>query len=403
MQQPTTPAAQTAMEALTAQWYNAVVKACHLDPTTFQLAQGFPLLGNTSRELWTMMDALPPHSPTHIFNPAQMSQFSSTYGAILSALNPPSDAAFVKAMGDEYSPWTTYKRSIPISAWPEGSELKLFNEWRKQYMKTGEGVRAYNLLAALMESPVYVATELWQNAQTTPPQPMAYDKTVAMLNTQLEGADLPVSVHMDSATDSSDMSHSWAKGQMGGLFDFFTGAAQAEYDKLTTQIASAGVVIDATFDRQVTFSFGPLSAPQTTDSTLATCRPWYTSSVLATAYQEPTGPLWGQGPPNWEQAFGAQGTLSAVKTGLVIVRGLTTTITSAVSFDSADETTIKAAAEFGFFPFFEAQASGGWEHNVEFHDAGGMSITSHVPDSEPVVLGAIITPASSLFGGGSKS
>jgi hypothetical protein len=102
--------------------------------------------------------------------------------------------------------------------------------------------------------------------------------------------------------------------------------------------------------------------------------------------------------PTWAQTFGEQGVLKGVKTSLVLTRGLTTKITSAASFDAEERTAIKASLSVGFFPFFQAEAKGGWTHNVEFHDSGAMTVTSSVPSSQTVVLGAIITPSASLFG-----
>lgn len=73
---------------LTTQWYNALVKNCRLDPTTFKLMQGNLVLNYTSESLWDIFDAIPPKSLNNIYDPAQNNRFSDNYGAIIASLKP---------------------------------------------------------------------------------------------------------------------------------------------------------------------------------------------------------------------------------------------------------------------------------------------------------------------------
>jgi hypothetical protein len=57
---------------------------------------------------------------------------------------------------------------------------------------------------------------------------------------------------------------------------------------------------------------------------------------------------------------------------------------------------MKAEAEAGFFPFFFTESSGGFTSNVSFDDSGTMTVTASSPAGNPVILGAVVSPAGSL-------
>ncbi len=81
-------AAQDAMKALTAQFYNATAAGCKLDPSRFQLFQAHTPLGTTSRDLWNIFDSIPPQSISTCYDPSRLNRFSQTYGAVVAHLNP---------------------------------------------------------------------------------------------------------------------------------------------------------------------------------------------------------------------------------------------------------------------------------------------------------------------------
>ncbi len=84
---------------------------------------------------------------------------------------------------------------------------------------------------------------------------------------------------------------------------------------------------------------------------------------------------------------------------LIVVDGITVNTTSTVNIASADHEQFTAAAQAGIFPFFKAQGSGGWSHDVSFQDDGGLTITSESPTGNPQILGAIVTPIKAVLGG----
>jgi hypothetical protein len=389
--------AAKAMETLTAQWYNAVIAGCELDPDTFQLAQGFQLLGNTSESLWNTFDAVPPKTLTHYWNPAQINNFSSTYGGVVNNLIPQNSNRFQQIMGDYYAQWNAYLHTSPQPKIPAGGILELFQEWEQLNMPPDLGQSAYTAYQEVAQGVVPIAVQKWIDAGGGASGTKAYNATIEDLRSKITPATPGARVAMNSSTTSKDVTHTWAQGEAGGVFDFFMGGGSADWDKLTAKVSSAGVEIDAEFTHLATFTTGPLAQPSS-DPTLKAYKPWYYSDAINLAYHNDDYFVWNQTPPSWAETFGPSGNLRYLTTSIVVVSGVTVTTTSAASFDESEKESVKASAEFGFFPFFEAEASGGWTHHFEFHDSGGFTVTSTVPEGVPVILGAIVTPVSSIFG-----
>jgi hypothetical protein len=395
---PSGAAAQEAMTTLTAQWYNAVVTGCGLDPNTFQLAQGIQPLPNLSEGLWEIFDAVPPMSVSNYWNPAEITNFSQTYQGVVANLIPQSQAEFQTQMGDYYPQWVSYLHSSPpptipaVTGPPSAGMVALFQSWQELNMPPGLGQTCLTLYQAVALGVVPVAMSmLYQNFGKA----FAYNKTIEDLTNAMTASTPGKSVYMNSATTSSDVSKTWANGKVIGEYDFFEGEGSADYDSLSTQIAEAGVEINATFNHVLTFTAGPLSAPSQ-DPILSSYVPWYDSEALNLAYANNNNFVWGTGAPTWAETFGPDGNLQNLLTSIVVVSGVTITTTSSASFDASQQTTVKASLEVGFFPFFGAEASGGWSHVIKQMDSAGLVIDSTVPEGVFVILGAIVTPIASV-------
>lgn len=392
----TESSAAEAMQTLTAQWYNAVVSGCGLDPRTFQLAQGFTQLGTTSEAMWNVFDAIPPATVSHYWNPAQINNFSSTYGGVINNLIPQNSGEFQRLMGDYYSRWVAYLHGNPSPQIPAGGILQLFNNWQQLNMPPGQGQAAFTAYQEVSQGVVPVAVQMWLNAGGGTGGVKAYNATIEDLNAQITPSTPGKSVSMNSSTESTDVTHTWANGEVGGVFDFFVGEGSADWDKLTTDVSQAGVEIEATFKHLTTFSTGPL-AKTSSDPVLSGYQPWYDSEALNLAFHHNDNFVWNQSPPTWNDTFGPEGNLQFVTTSLVVVSGVEVTVTSAVSLSKSEQESVKSSAAFGFFPFFEAEASGGWTHDFTFSDSGGMTVTSTVPEGVVVVLGASVTPVNGFL------
>lgn len=386
---PTDPVTQ-AMQTLNAQWYNAVVSGCKLDPATFQLVQGAAPLGTTSEQLWNIFDVVPPLSVSNYFNPSQNNVFSSDYGAVINNLIPQNSDRFQTDMGDYYSQWTAYLASTPTPAMPAGGMPELFKNWAAFHMPPNQAQTCYTDYQSVAQGAIPVAVQMWLNAGGGTGGTKAYNSTIADLNQQLQSAQSRSFV-VNSSSESSDLSHTWAKAEAGGFYEFFEAGGSSEYDQLTMAMTTAGLTINVSFQKLLTFSAGPLSKTST-DPILSKYQPWYNSAALNVAYQTPDNTVWNHTHPTWNDTFGPTGNMLRTASALVVVDGITIVMTSRAGFSSSQQTQFKAAVEAGFFPFFEASASGGWQHDVSFDAQGSVSVTSTSPAGNPTVLGVIVTP-----------
>jgi|GEM_PF-753806 len=379
---------QAAMQKLTAQWYNAVVGGLGLDPNTFQLVQGVEPLGATSEELWNIFDVVPPLSVTNYYNSSQANVFSTDYGAVINNLIPQNSNSFQKDMGDYYSQWTAYLKTVTTI--PAGGILQLFQTWSQLNMPPNKAQQCYTDYQQISQGTVPAAVSMWIVAGGSTGTQKAYNATIDQLQAALQ-ATSSKSFTMDSATASSDLTHTWAKADTSGWFDFFSGGASGQYDSLSQQMASSDVVISVTFQRVVTFPAGPLSKVST-DPILSRYQPWYSSAALNLAYQNPDNTVWQPTHPNWNDTFGPTGNMLRTTSALIVVDGVTITTSANTKFSSSDQQQFQAAVSGGFFPFFEASASGGWTHKTTFDNNGAVTVTSTSALGNPIVLGASVTP-----------
>jgi hypothetical protein len=384
----TSSSSQQAMETLTAQWYNAVVTGCGLDRSEFQLFQGNVAIPPTSEFLWNIFDVVPPASVSNYYNPSQANVFSSDYGAVINNLEPQNAHAFVVALGDYYSQWDVYLATRPPM--PQGGIFQLFKDWAKVSIpEPGQVQQCVTAYRQVSQGVVPAAVEMWADAGGFGTQ-KAYNTTIEQLKLALQGV-AGKSVSMNSDTQSRTVSDTWAEGEVGGWYDMFAGKAGGEWDNFTTSLTKAGVEISANFTHFVTFSAGPL-AKASQDPILKAYQPWYWEPALNLAYQHNDNTVWKHSAPTWTDTFGEHGNMLRTTSALVVVDGVNISITSAASFDSTQQTLIKANASAGFWPFFEASVSGGWENEVDFDDHGRITATSQAPTGNPQVLGAIVTP-----------
>jgi hypothetical protein len=388
-------AAEEAMKTLTAQWYNAVVTGCTLNAMNFQLYQAHLPLGNLSANLWSIFDAVPPFSIVHYYNPSQLNILSQNYGAVVNHLNPQNGDKFQTAMGDYYPQWASYLKTNPKI--PTGGMLALFQAWAQMNMPPDQAQTCYTLYAQLANDTIVDAVDKWISMQTATSHPgiAAYSQTIEDLKHALAGAP-PATFTLNSETESSDISNTWAKTEVGGLLDFFWGGGDTQYQKWTEQVTSSGVTIAVTFDKLVTFAAGPLYQPST-DPILSQYTPWYNGKALSIGYHHNDNTVWQHGAPTWADTFGPNGDLQRCAVALIVVDGISVTTQSSASIAKSEQEDFTAAAAAGFFPFFEAEGSGGWSHTTTFNDNGSFSIASECPQGNPQVIGVLVSDIASIF------
>ena len=385
-------AAQQAMDTLTAQWYNATTRGLELDPATFQLIQANQSLGTSTNALWDIFDSVPPDTVSHYYNPAQSNRFSSNYRSIMASLNPVDISRFKSTLGTQYDAWTEYLKSNPPTEWTSEGYLNAFKPWAFQNLSPGKVAQATTAYKQITLQPLYIGVEMISNLDPT--GAAVYSTTIDAVNGLVEHA--PSKAYsMNSSTESSNTTNTWAKGSVGGAFDWFSGSASASYDKMTTQIATAGVEIAVKYAHIATITAGPLSHKYT-EKGLENAIPWFYSSAYSLAYKHKQA--WaGDAEVTWDDEFGVAGLMLREATSMIVVDGIDITITSKVGFSKDEQESYQAAAKVGVWPFFSAEGSGGSTDKTTFDDNGNMTITSTSPEKNPAVIGMIVTPTSALY------
>jgi hypothetical protein len=389
--------AQAAMQTLTQQWYNALVTGLSLSPNNFQLYQGTQPVGPTSDWLWKIFDAVPPKSVNNSYDPSQSNNFSQDYQAVIANLKPLSDNSFQNCMGDYYTNWLNYIQSpkCPSNIFDSPDAMQsAFKKWAMIYAPSQMGCSA-SLIQSFYNDIVTIANTMFASAQVAA-KGYAYNTTIADLTNAIQSAPAK-NFTMDSKTQSSDVSHTWASGSTSVFFDLFDFGGGASYDNLTQEATSAGINISASFQHVLTLPGAPL-AKTSTDPILSQYTPWYNSAALSRAYGTKDNTVWKNGLPSWDTTFGPNGNLQRSATSLIIVDGIDITMTSATSYSSSDQQVITARASTGFWPFFSASGSGGSSTSVSFSDSGQMTVKITSPAGNPQLLGVLVSAMSEILG-----
>lgn len=381
-----------AMKTLTEQYYNAIITQLNLSDQQFQLAQGNVAVGATSQNIWAMMDAIPPTSVVKKWTPGGVNTYSSEYGALITRIQDTATGAFQAALGDYYSAWQTYLKANPPTAGK--SIIEVYTAWAYSCgMPPDQANKTVGLFQASLNGPVTQANIAWYAAggQTAI---KAYTQTVETIDNTIAGAPAG-GVTLNSQTQSSDISHTWANGGIEGFFDFFFGSGESSYDSVSSLVIASELDFQIKFAHVSTVAVTPL-ANGTVTAGPTTYQPWYVPAALLLAYSNNNNNTWLTGTPDWTTFFGPQATLPRVTSGLIIVDGISITVTSGKSVDQNSRTQVEAAFEAGFFPFFGVQGSGGWNTSTSFSDEGIMTVTSTCPQGNPQVLGILQSPISSF-------
>jgi hypothetical protein len=372
---PTNDSGNQAMANLQAGWYNALVSGLNLDPLHFQTLQPSPWIGNSSAGLWEYFNLIPPNTLTAQYTGAGGNQFYDDYAAVIPQLNSKSGASLQNALTDDYQPWLAYAKALPAGT----DLLAAFRQWAQLNCpdKLNAGSRA---IVSTQLDPIFRAEmALLQN--TTP----TFSRTIDDLNAALNQATAG-SVAFDSATASTNTSNTWASGEVGGSYDFFSASAGGSYAALSEKLSSSHINVSATFSRVTTFQAVP--------------GPWYSSGAFGIAYHQSDNTVWVPATsPTWETTFGPTGNMQRFAGSLIVVDGISISVTSDASLSTTEQTAITAQADVGFWPFFSAKSNGGQDTSATFDDTGRMTTTTTSPAGNPAILGVNVLTASEFLGG----
>lgn len=377
---------ESVTSTLQAKWYNILISQLGLPSKSFQLLQPSTPLGNTSDQLWSYFNNLPPAAIDNYFSVSGGNRFFDDYQGVLSQLKSQSDDAFRRAIGDNYDAWMKY--IVGVSPMPSPKQLpETFRSWA--FIHAPDVAQAgATALANGLNDPIFIANMAAQNTSGFINNTPNWSKTIADLRgliPQAEGR----SIDFDSSTTSSDISNTWAKGSVEGFYDFFTGSAGGSYSALSAKVAGSKVTIKGGFQHVLTFGADPGS--------------WYNSSALGAAYHTKDNTVWKHGTPSWDSTFGSKGNMLWFTSSLVVVDGIDMTIHSEAELSTEEQTEISANLSVGIWPFFSLGASGGYTHGVSYSSTGAATIHITNPAGNPVVLGGNVVPVAAYLTSGLKA
>lgn len=397
-------AANDAMKALTDQWYNALTQGLGLDQAHFQLAQGATSLGTTDDTIWGFFDSIPPVSVNNYFDPAQHNSLATNYGAVINNLVPQGEAAMQSLLQNRYLNWTQYASNsanlpdpLPTTASGALDVVKIKTE---QFQKWGV---LNSIDMATINSGVTLISQLdvvsaaitaWIAADGVYAYTASQDSLTQAINQGQQK-----SVTLDSATTSTDTTHSWAKVSASGMFDFFSAGGSGSWDKFTEELHSKGVEMQVEYASVAQLTGGPYANKAPNNVNLANYAPWFNTAALKSAQANNNNKVWKHGAPTWDQTFGTNGNLKRLSTALIIVDGIKSTMTSKAAVAKDSQESFKTAISGGFWPFFSISGEGGWEHDTTFNDDGTFTVTSECKEGNPTVLGVLVDDIDDVIGG----
>lgn len=384
------PAAASPPPAVTLQnqWYNTLAQNV-AGSANFQLLQpNAPIPPQATNDLlWQYFNDLPPVSLNDNLVLSGGNQFYSNYSAVLSQLTSNALTNFQSVLGSYYPLWQQYLGTV--TPFPTLAQLpNVFYQWALVNAPTiaGPGRSAYQ--AALLD-PIFNAQMLVLNTSGFVNNMPNFSQGVTQLFQQIPGGP-SVSLTFDSATASSDISSTWAQGNSGAFFGIF-GEGDTSSSQLTQTFASSRVTATINFKHVITFNANPPGAPNG----------WYSSAALGAAEEASSGgaPWNPSANPSWTTTFGPNGNMRYFTAALIVADGIQTTITSYASYSSDQQTTITQSSSSGFWPFYWSSGSSTFQQNVSFNSSNQMTYTQSSPVGNPVVIGALVLPASQYLGG----
>ena len=398
-------ASDDTLHNLTAQWYNSLTTALSLSPQDFQLAQGELLTPTSTERLWDMMNQIPTESIAQYYTPATTNTFSSDYQSMLSYLHAPAQKAFQTAMGDDYAAWKTAAgaylgdpnnaAAIKAAGGAAQALLAYFGTWSAINLDPGTAAECTTLYAASYDSPTYVASLVMMNLK--PGAAVPYTETHPQLISDL-GQGPSVSFEMDSSTASSSLSNTWTSSTSsdGGTY-FYSTSSSSEATDFTQKFASSNVTVSTTYTHVLTTQIQALASGTVVEGS-ETYLPWFYPAALAAAYQDPGSDLWSD-TNQWARFFGPSGSLQYVATALIVVDGVTHTVTSDASYSSAEQTYAhsQSSSDYGCWPYYVSNSSSSTTTtSTSFNDAGHMTVTTTSPVGNPLVIGVLVSSIKDL-------
>jgi hypothetical protein len=361
--------------AITNAWYNQLCESLHLSTDYFQLCQPVAIPAN-NEALWGCAGLVPPKTLKNNSWYFDQPTFFSQYAAIADQLQF-SDSKFEQDIGSAiYSKWNSYLKGLPQPP-PANTLPTVWFQWAVIHAPAVAGIGRADLssLALIKSAQAALAPYLGPNA--LPPEFLpAFPDLTAMLQ-----AAPSAGFSFTSANGNPDVSRSWVPGTDPNLFGIWTGSW-------------CGFLINKKFSQSalsVSVQFEHFSVVTVTPGS------WYNSGLLHLALAAASVPPWSTS-TGWDTYFGQNGTLNFATGSVLVVDGLSLTLTCEADFTSGEQSMIKSQVEMGYWPIYARQMSPVITNGISF-EPGKMIITCQSVPGNPIIMGNNVFRINQYLGG----
>lgn len=334
-------------------WYDAVVAAFGLSPSSFLMARSLIPLGSTSRNLWDYFDSVPLESDGHYYEPHFFNRFSDGYGTVVNLIIPQAGTAWRDAMGDHYCQWVDYLASSPPI--PPGGMLELFATWaRRNIPDPAQAQAAITIYEQILNGVVPVAQDRFLKAAGV----YAYSRSIDEARDQVRKGPA-YKLSFSSSPPAAGVRPREAASFAARLATVQLPAkARGQAESAMTKLAASHVEGKAVFDHQAQVWAAPLEKREIIGA--VPYPPWFSWAALRYAYQNPGNTVWPVDmKPTWEQTFGPSGNLRRLVSSIVLVDGVDVVLVSDADLTSGERSALQQAAAAGVTPLFALAASAG--------------------------------------------
>jgi hypothetical protein len=356
---------------IAAGYYNVLTAGLGLSGAAVQLVQPTTVLSdNTS--LWAFLDQLPPVSLYR--SPGESGSFFGTYEEILASLQIPAVNRFLEGVGqkiaDEFIRFlpTRPGRPPPANMYPA-----IFRNWALLH-HPAVAIQGTTALAGMLLEPLGAASValLGYRDQRPPDWDESYDELVTSLMTSPSRE-----FSVTAATIVSDVADTWANGEIGhpaGLWGSSSPVSESfAISEFQLHVSIGHVLL-----------FRPIP------------RPWYSAAALDIAYSNPETPPWASSSPlDWNKAFGTNGLLRNIASGLIVADSFQAIVESAGPYDQDDQQIILSNQASGLWPIYMTAKA---ETTCSFSGAGALEIRMNTEPGIPVLIGIVATSIQRYLG-----
>jgi hypothetical protein len=367
------------MTILQNRWYTGLVSGLVLNPHLFQVLHPTPPILQNDTALWTLQNQLPPFTLTWNTWVYTTNQFLTEYATVVPQMQFP-ESTFEQDIGnDNYQAWTAHLKTITPPP-PQHTLPTLFRAWALLHAPSVANQGTADLSRMVLIASAQAALTPYQGPNA---KPVDFAETSAQLSWLLSQSP-PAGLTVDSSTTSADVSDTWTQGVNPCFFGLWTGSWSST--PLSEKFATSHVQVDFTCAHRALLTSTPGA--------------WYNSSLLHLAYSTNATPPWpASADPTWDEVFGPEGTMQRLITSLLIVDGITATVTSDAIFDTADRTSIQQNSQSGFWPLYcPSEPTGGVVTNTVTFPQDTLQIQTTTAPGNPIVIGANVLSIAQVLG-----